>query len=84
MISIVIPSYNEAGNIKLITKKIKGVLKEKEEFEIIFVDDGSTDQTFEEIKNIMKTEKFVEVISFSRNLISTIFSSEKEKRLLLK
>ena len=67
MISIVIPSYNEAGNIKLITKKIKGVLKEKEEFEIIFVDDGSTDQTFEEIKNIMKTEKFVEVISFSRN-----------------
>lgn len=67
MISIVIPSYNEAGNIKVITKKLKGVLKEKEEFEIIFVDDGSTDQTFEEIKNIMKTEKFVEVISFSRN-----------------
>lgn len=67
MVSIVIPSYNEAGNIKVITKKIKSVLKGKEEFEIIFIDDGSTDQTFEEIKNIMKTEKFVEVISFSRN-----------------
>lgn len=67
MISIVIPAYNESGNIETITEKLKDELKGKEEFEIIFVDDGSTDQTLAEIKTIMKTEKFVEVISFSRN-----------------
>lgn len=67
MISIVIPSYNESGNIEVITQKLKNELNEKEEFEIIFVDDGSTDQTLAEIKNLIKIDKFVEFISFSRN-----------------
>lgn len=67
MISIVIPSYNEAGNVQLITDKLKKELEGKGAFEIIFVDDGSTDQTLEEIKRVKKTENYVKFISFSRN-----------------
>ncbi len=67
MISIIIPAYNESGNIEMITKSLKEQLQDKEEFEIIFVDDGSTDQTLKEIKSIRKTYKFVKYISFSRN-----------------
>ena len=67
MISIVIPAYNEAGNIKTLTLKLKEHLESKEVFEIIFIDDGSTDSTLDEIKGIMKTENYVKFISFSRN-----------------
>ena len=67
MISIVIPAYNEAGNIKTLTLKLREHLESKEVFEIIFIDDGSTDSTLDEIKGIMKTENYVKFISFSRN-----------------
>lgn len=66
-LNIVIPLYNEEGNIeplfKELTKNLKGI-----KFNLIFVDDGSTDESmhvltelYEKNKNIMK------VISFSRN-----------------
>ncbi|WP_373499480.1 glycosyltransferase family 2 protein [Desulfococcus sp.] len=67
VISIVIPAYNEAGNIEEIVVKLKACLEGKADFELIFVDDGSTDQTLAEIQGIMKTEKFVKYISLSRN-----------------
>lgn len=66
MISIVIPAYNESGNIKPVTEKIKAILGGREEFEIIFVDDGSSDQTLKEIKELTD-DKSVKFISFSRN-----------------
>jgi polyisoprenyl-phosphate glycosyltransferase len=67
MISIVIPAYNESGNIEIITEKLKDQLKGIEEYELIFVDDGSSDQTLAEIKDLINTNKFVKFISFSRN-----------------
>jgi dolichol-phosphate mannosyltransferase len=67
MISIVIPAYNEAGNISMISEKLKDQLKEEGDFEIIFVDDGSIDQTLNEIKHVMKKNNFVKFISLSRN-----------------
>lgn len=49
MVSIVIPAYNEEGTIKQVIEKVTKIDIEKE---IIVVDDGSTDKTYEKIKNI--------------------------------
>lgn len=65
-VSIVIPSFNEEGNIKLLFEKIKAHLQ-KEDYECIFVDDGSHDATFENIRKIAAQNAEVKGISFSRN-----------------
>tara|TARA_Y100000590_G_scaffold186095_1_gene212063 strand:+ start:665 stop:1168 length:504 start_codon:yes stop_codon:yes gene_type:complete len=56
--SIVIPILNEGKNIEDLVKKISKSLK-KIIFEIIFVDDNSTDNTLEILKRIKKKNKFV-------------------------
>ena len=48
-ISVVIPVYNEAGNINLLVKEIIEVLDKLGGGEIIFVDDASTDTTVDKI-----------------------------------
>jgi len=67
MISVVIPAYNEAGNIKILIQKISEQLEEIDSYEIIIVDDGSTDLTLEEIKGVSKHNNSIKYISFSRN-----------------
>lgn len=53
-ISIVIPTYNEEGNIKkLILRLDKSLQKDHIDYELVFVDDHSTDNTIEEIKNFI-------------------------------
>lgn len=69
-ISIVVPCYNEEKNInKFYEEMIKTLEKVKENYsyEIIFVNDGSNDQTEIEVKKVRKTDKNVILISFSRN-----------------
>ena len=56
MISVVIPTLNEKNNIKKIVGKLKNINLVKE---IIFVDDNSTDGTFEEILNVKKSNKII-------------------------
>jgi len=65
-LSIVIPAYNEEKNIKLLYKQIISALKNFE-FECIFVDDGSKDNTFEEIKILSEKDNRIKGLSFSRN-----------------
>jgi dolichol-phosphate mannosyltransferase len=67
MISVIIPAYNEAGNVEIITQKVSEQLKAFDSYEIIFIDDGSTDTTLEEIKRITKSECAIKYISLSRN-----------------
>ena len=55
-ISIVVPVKNEAGNIDALINEIEIVLK-KFNYEIIYVDDGSTDNTSSELKNNLKLNK---------------------------
>ena len=69
-ISIVVPCYNEEKNINnFYEEMIKTLEKVKENYsyEIIFVNDGSNDQTEIEVKKVRKTDKNVILISFSRN-----------------
>ena len=72
MISIVIPAYNEEVNISIIYNQIKKVMGGlKKDYEIIFVDDGSRDNTFRNIENLHKKDKIVKCIRFRRNFGQT-------------
>ena len=68
-ISIVVPCYNEEDVILIFFKEIVKVIKKlpKVSFELIFINDGSSDKTLSIIKNLAKENKFVKYISFSRN-----------------
>ena len=67
-ISVVIPAYNEEESITPLYRELKSVLESiKKRHEIIFVDDGSTDRTFELLEKIRKKDKSVKVIQFQRN-----------------
>lgn len=64
LISIVVPCFNEEENIPLFYNAITKVLEPlDEDYEIIFINDGSTDNTLSEIKKL----KDINYISFSRN-----------------
>lgn len=67
-ISVIVPCYNEEEAIPLFYEEIKKVIKNiKAKFEIIFINDGSSDNTLEILRNLSKKDKIVRYISFSRN-----------------
>lgn len=66
MISVVIPVYNEEKNIKENIREICRYL-EKYEYELILVDDGSRDRTWEFIKELYSEKSSIKGIRFSRN-----------------
>lgn len=67
-ISVVIPLLNEEGNIIVLYESLVNVLTTiSNDFEIIFVDDGSKDSSFEKITNISNQDNRVLGISLSRN-----------------
>lgn len=69
-ISIVVPCYNEGQNINSFYQEMIKTLekiKEKYNYEMIFVNDGSNDETESNVKKIRKKDTNVILISFSRN-----------------
>jgi glycosyltransferase involved in cell wall biosynthesis len=68
LISVVVPAHNEAQGIAQATKVIGGVLDGcGVHWEIVVVDDGSRDDTFERVREIARSEPRVKGIRFSRN-----------------
>lgn len=68
LISIIIPSYNEGYNVKLIHESLKKEFKNIHyDYEIFFINDGSVDDTLQQIKDMAPTCARVKYISFSRN-----------------
>jgi dolichol-phosphate mannosyltransferase len=72
MISLVIPIYNEVGNILPLYEGITDVLLGMQErYEILFVDDGSTDGSSELLARLAEDEETIKVIHFRRNFGQT-------------
>ncbi len=67
-ISIVIPVYNEEGSIIILYNKLNQVLENlNKNYEIIFIDDGSTDNSPEIINDLSQKNNHIAVIKFRRN-----------------
>lgn len=66
-LSIIIPVFNEEGNIKKLHEKIANVLYNNYSYEIVFVDDGSTDTSFVALKKIASNDKNVKVVRLMSN-----------------
>jgi dolichol-phosphate mannosyltransferase len=67
-VSVVIPAYNEEGNIDTAFSRVSAALKDsKLRYEIIFVDDGSTDNTALALRRLARQHSEAKVITFSRN-----------------
>ena len=80
-LSFVIPVYRNEGSLIPTFTKIKDlVTKNKFEYELIFVNDGSDDNSFEELKELFKIDSNVKVLSFSRNFgqVAAVIAGLKE------
>lgn len=67
-LSIVIPVYNEEENLGPLSQELKGVLAHlNREYEIIFVNDGSRDKSFEILRELAGENLSIKVINFKKN-----------------
>ena len=81
-LSVLIPSYNEEGNIVELNKKLIAALKDID-YELIYIDDGSSDKTLEKMRLVSRNnKKNVRYISFSRNFgkEAAIYAGLKEAK----
>ena len=65
--SVVVPAFNEQEVLPLSYPRLKAVMDTLGDYEIIFINDGSRDDTLRILKQIAAEDKAVKVISFSRN-----------------
>ena len=71
-LSIVIPIYNEEENLPILYERLKSVLDNLgKSYEIIFVNDGSTDRSWEIIKEFAEKDKHVVGVNFRKNFGQT-------------
>ena len=66
-VSVIVPVYNEEGCISVAADRIRNVLKGYYDFEILFIDDGSKDNTLNNLKILHVQDKKINYLSFSRN-----------------
>ena len=68
MLSVILPSYNEEKMIPIAADAISGILEREEiDFELLFIDDGSKDATWENITKVAERNARVVGVHFSRN-----------------
>jgi glycosyltransferase involved in cell wall biosynthesis len=66
--SVVVPVYNEAGNVGPLFNEIRGVLTAiGRPFEVIYVNDGSTDRTLEELQELAACAAYLRIIDLDGN-----------------
>jgi len=70
-ISLIIPVHNEEKNVPVVYKEAKEVLEELSNqgytYEIVFINDGSSDNTLEVLKSIKKTDPFLKILNMDKN-----------------
>lgn len=68
MLSVIIPAFNEEAMIPITAKTIAGILEEAQiSYELVFVNDGSKDETWHKIEAAAEANPSVRGISFSKN-----------------
>lgn len=68
LISVIIPLFNEAGNVEPLCAELTSALAELDRpYEVIFVDDGSTDSTSEALATAVEGNAHFKVVTFKRN-----------------
>lgn len=71
-LSVVVPVYNEAENLRPLLEEIHAALDERGlDYEVIFVDDGSSDDSFARLRQLSQEDERVTVIRFRRNFGQT-------------
>jgi len=71
-LSVVIPIYNEEENVSLLQASIRQALQDQNySYEVIYVDDGSTDGTFQRLRDIVERDHHVHIIKLRRNFGQT-------------
>ena len=67
-ISVVIPLYNEEESLKELNQQLRSTLgRMNVRYEIIFIDDGSTDRSFQVLREIKRNDRHLKVVRFRRN-----------------
>lgn len=68
MLSFICPCYNEEANVEPFLRSISDSFPVTEDYEVVFINDGSTDKTFEKLKELKKSSPMnIKIINFSRN-----------------
>lgn len=68
MLSLIIPCYNEKESLPIFYKEVTSVVQEMDcDYELLFVNDGSMDETLTILKTLAKQDQHVTYLSFSRN-----------------
>ena len=71
LLSVIVPCYNEEESVELfyeeLMKNDSFFTEKKIELELLYINDGSTDRTVEEVKKLHERDERVHLISFSRN-----------------
>jgi dolichol-phosphate mannosyltransferase len=66
--SVIVPIKNEEHNIPHLVQEVEDVMKNlKKPWELILVDDGSTDNSLNIIKSLQKTSPYIKLLSFTKN-----------------
>jgi glycosyltransferase involved in cell wall biosynthesis len=72
VISVIVPFYNEEDNIEPLYEQLSDTLKTlNRQYRIIFVDDGSTDNTFRNMLKVREKDNSVKIIKFRKNFGQT-------------
>lgn len=77
LISIIIPSYNEGLNVDVFYKMLREVIDKDEDhdYELLYIDDGSRDDTVEKLHRLASNDRAVRVLALSRNFGKEIATS---------
>ena len=69
MLSIIIPVFNEEENIKIVYDAVTSIMAgiHEYDYELLFTDNHSTDNTFEILQQLSQTDNHIRVLRFSRN-----------------
>lgn len=67
LISLILPIYNEGKNLEELYQRSRAVLEKIGDYEIIFINDGSSDDSLETIVSFSRLNSRIKLVDFSRN-----------------